>query len=432
MCKQVIICVDDEQGILNSLNIQLQNRFGDRYDYEFAESAEEALELYDELIEEGLQVVMIISDQIMPGLKGDEFLAGIHMRDPKSIKVLLTGYSSLDSAVNAINNADLFSYLLKPWDEQDFLLTISRGLERYHMQRTLEKQVETFRKFVPQQFLNRIAVEGIESIKLGTINRESRTLVFSDIREFTNFAEKFSPTDVMQFLNSYFALMNHCIAKHGGFVDKFLGDAIMALFEHDDPQQEAKLAIKAAIAMQKTLGAFNVERKEIGLSPVTAGIGIHRGQVVIGTVGCETRMDSTAIGDTVNITSRLETLTKFYGCSIIVSQDMIHHLKNDDEIFWRELDTITVKGKEQPLTIYEIFTCFPDEYQEKFQQLVNLFHQGLNLYKKQEWEQAVPLFQQCHQTYRDKISGIYVDRCLHYQKNPPTSAWRGVHIFDHK
>lgn len=132
--KDVILCIDDEQIILNSLSKQLIRKFGTRFEYEFAESGEEALEIIDELDELGQTVVMAISDQIMPGMYGDEFLTIFHKRFPKSIKVLLTGQAALDSAMNAINKANLYRYLTKPWNEDDFLLTVDRGLQQYYLQ----------------------------------------------------------------------------------------------------------------------------------------------------------------------------------------------------------------------------------------------------------------------------------------------------------
>ncbi len=132
--KDVILCIDDEQIILNSLSKQLIRKFGTRFEYEFAESGEEALELIDELEEDGRTVVMAISDQIMPGMYGDEFLTIFHNRYPKSVKILLTGQAALDSAMNAINKADLYRYLTKPWNEDDFLLTVDRGLQQYYLQ----------------------------------------------------------------------------------------------------------------------------------------------------------------------------------------------------------------------------------------------------------------------------------------------------------
>lgn len=142
MKKDVIICVDDEQVILNSLNKQLQRRFGERFELEFAEGAAEALEIIEELKEEGLTCAMVISDQIMPGMGGDQFLVKLHETHPRIIKILLTGQAALDSAIHAVNEADLFRYLTKPWDEQDFLLTVEKGLNAFYLTRTLEKQVE--------------------------------------------------------------------------------------------------------------------------------------------------------------------------------------------------------------------------------------------------------------------------------------------------
>jgi two-component system sensor histidine kinase ChiS len=133
MKKPVIICVDDEQMILNSLNTQLRNEFGKQFIYEFAEGGEEALELIDELIEDGYEIIILISDQIMPGMTGDQLLVNVHQKYPRPIKILLTGQASLNSAINAINNAELYRYLSKPWDKEDFLLTIRKGVQQYRM-----------------------------------------------------------------------------------------------------------------------------------------------------------------------------------------------------------------------------------------------------------------------------------------------------------
>jgi two-component sensor histidine kinase len=131
--KPVILCVDDEQIILNSLNRQLTRRFGNQFDLEFCESAEEALELINALIIERHTVVMVISDQIMPGMSGDEFLIKVHEKYPKIVKVLLTGQAAIESAMNAVNNADLYRYLTKPWNEHDLILTVEKGLQQYYL-----------------------------------------------------------------------------------------------------------------------------------------------------------------------------------------------------------------------------------------------------------------------------------------------------------
>lgn len=132
--KPVIVCVDDEQIILNSLNKQLSRKFGHQYDFEFCESGEEAVEVIEELKVQKNPVLMVISDQIMPGMSGDELLIDLHSRDTKIIKILLTGQAAVESAMNAVNKADLYRYLTKPWNEEDLLMTVERGLQQYYLQ----------------------------------------------------------------------------------------------------------------------------------------------------------------------------------------------------------------------------------------------------------------------------------------------------------
>ena len=172
----------------------------------------------------------------------------------------------------------------------------------------------TFKKFVPVQFLNRIASQGIENIELGKAQNEIITILFSDIRSFTNLSENITPQELLNFLNAYFRRMNQSIHDNHGFVDKFIGDAIMALFDlpEKSDEEEAMYGVKAAIDMQLTLKEYNRERDRAGYIPVNMGIGVHSGPVVIGTVGSEDRMDSTVLGDSVNMAARLEGLTKYY------------------------------------------------------------------------------------------------------------------------
>jgi len=139
--KLVIVCVDDEKIVLDSLNYQLQHHFQDTYDFEFAESAEEAIHVIQQLNEEGIDVALIIADQIMPGMKGDEFLTLVNKMFPDPIKILLTGQASLESAIKAINNAGLYRYLCKPWNEGDFLMTIENALEKYKSEEDTQLQM---------------------------------------------------------------------------------------------------------------------------------------------------------------------------------------------------------------------------------------------------------------------------------------------------
>lgn len=133
MAKPFILCVDDEKIILNSLNKQLTRQFSDIYELEFAESGKEGLEIIEELTEDGDSLAMVISDMLMPAMDGDEFLAKVHQSYPNPMKILLTGQAELDSATNGINNAHLFRVIIKPWEEQDLLLTIEKGLQQYNL-----------------------------------------------------------------------------------------------------------------------------------------------------------------------------------------------------------------------------------------------------------------------------------------------------------
>ncbi|MEA5557367.1 response regulator, partial [Nodularia spumigena] len=198
--KPVIICVDDEQIILNSLNKQLHRKFGTRFEYEFAESAEEALEIIRDLSDDGYIIVMVISDQIMPGMTGDQFLVDVHTNHPRPIKILLTGQAAIDAAINAVNKADLYRYLTKPWDEDDFLLTVERGIQQYYLHEETVRQLEVFRKFVPREFLEFLGRDNILDVKLGDQIQQEMTIMFTDIRDFTALSEKMTPKENFDFI----------------------------------------------------------------------------------------------------------------------------------------------------------------------------------------------------------------------------------------
>jgi len=289
---------------------------------------------------------------------------------------------------------------------------------------------KTFEKFVPKQFLDRIAKKGMESIELGSAQMENITVLFSDIRSFTKMAEVLSPQELLNFLNAYFRRMNQSIHQYHGFIDKFIGDAIMALFAAPDrsKEEEAVNAIRAAIAMQRAIQEYNVQRIRRGYLPIASGIGIHSGPVVIGTVGSEDRMDSTVLGDVVNLASRLESLTKHYQAKIIISAHTYRLL--GDETFslqWRELDFVSVKGKDKPISIFEIIDCDEETVKEKKQRLLKPYHEGLRHYHSRHWEEALALFRECLKIYpEDVVSRIYVDRCQQYMVTPPADDWYGI------
>src|SRR5258705_35735 len=247
-----------------------------------------------------------------------------------------------------------------------------------------------FEKFVPKQFLERIARDGLENLKPGNVQASAITTLFSDLRSFTTLSEGMTPQALFAFLNEYLAQMQDPIDHFGGFIDKFIGDAIMALFDQEGAGQ-AEAAVKAAIGMQRRLAEWNDERQGPPAFPVASGVGIHTGIVMLGTLGSTTRMDSTVIGDAVNLASRLEGLTKHYGVRIIVSEDTWELL--DKSVFEsRELDLVSVKGRAAPVPIHEVYQDLEGEPLERARRLADSYAPALAAYRRPAWEGATAGF----------------------------------------
>ncbi len=304
------------------------------------------------------------------------------------------------------------------------LLSLALGDKIKVMQEEKLAMMKTFEKFVPKQFLNRIAIEGFNNIELGKAKTEWITILFSDIRSFTDLSETMTPQELMNFLNDYLTRMNRPIHESHGFIDKFIGDAIMGLF--DRPNHSAGDGARAAIKMLEAVQLYNRIRAESGYAPIGMGIGVHTGEAIIGTVGSEDRMDSTVLGDTVNLASRLEGLTKYYNTQIVISSKT-REMLNDDSILCRKLDLVAVKGKTKPESIFEIFNGDPPETQEKKLKILDNYKQALEYYYATQWEESIKLLDECLKIYPgDIVCQNYVDRCKGYQKNPPPENWDGV------
>lgn len=215
----------------------------------------------------------------------------------------------------------------------------------------LRATAASFERFVPQKFLHIVAAEGIEKIQVGTHTQRTLTILFSDIRGYTSLSEASTDEQMFHLLNEYLPEMGSAIDQHGGFVDKFIGDAIMALFDDELVDH----ALDAALAMRARLFALNAKRVSRGERPIEIGIGLHRGDAVIGTVGYQSRMDSTVIGDAVNLASRVEGLTKEYGAPILVTGEVIESLRDPDRFKPRLVAAnVKVKGRDEPVKLYAI------------------------------------------------------------------------------
>lgn len=258
------------------------------------------------------------------------------------------------------------------------------------------------------------------------------TVLFSDIRGFTTLTEELGAQGTVELLNEYFTLMVECIQEEGGMLDKFIGDAIMAAFgvpvDHDDDEDRA---LRCAIQMQTELQTWNEHRASEGKRPVNIGIGLNTDTIVTGNIGSPKRMDYTMIGDGVNLASRLESACKQYAARILISENTRQLLKGTYRI--RDIDLVVVKGKTEPVRIFEVLDYHTESSFPNLMDAVNYFNDGVCKYRKQQWERAVEAFERVLGLHpEDQLSQIYIDRCRHFQSSPPAKDWDGVWVMTSK
>ncbi|MEO6861605.1 MAG: AAA family ATPase [Microcoleus sp.] len=279
--------------------------------------------------------------------------------------------------------------------------------ERIRFTNELFQLNKAYERFVPNQFLQFLEKSSIIDVKLGDQVQLEMSVLFSDIRDFTTLSEAMTPEDNFQFINAYLSRMESAIVENNGFIDKYIGDAIMALFSGD-----ADNAVNASIAMLHQLQVYNQERVDSGDAPIKIGIGINTGNLMLGTVGGQNRMDTTVISDAVNLASRVESLTKNYGVSLLITQETYSRLENPSQYAIRTLDTVKVKGKSEAVTVYEVFDCDPPEIKEGKLATLQLFAEALEIYSEGKLAKAGRLFSECwHQNQGDRVAKIYWKRC---------------------
>ncbi|MDJ1178709.1 adenylate/guanylate cyclase domain-containing protein [Roseofilum sp. BLCC_M91] len=594
MNKPVILCVDDEHFILDSLKRMLRREFGKAYQVELAESGGGALEIIHKCLEEDNEVVLVVSDYMMPRMKGDELLQKIHEICPKTIKIMLTGQADIEGMRNVVNYANLYRYLTKPWQIEDLRLTIREALNSYAQEQMLldtnvrlqqantdleklnqeqayliqslqqaedkyrrifesalegifqstpdgkyvsanpalariygydspeeliksitnieeelyvdleqrkkfldlmeenhevagfESQVyrkdgtiiwvsenarsvhdqegnilyyqgfieeiterksaeaerqqfiedmfevntnleialsdlesalnlevelkNAYGRFVPQEFIQLLHKESILDVDIGNHVQQEMSILFSDIRDFTSLSEAMSPEDNFKFINAYLSRMELPIVENNGFIDKYIGDAIMAIFNGS-----ADDAVQAAIAMLEELHSYNETRGRPGRPKLNIGIGINTGLMMIGTVGGKNRMDSTVISDAVNLASRLEGLTKNYKVPLLISEHTFLRLHHDSRYQIRIIDKVRVKGKSERVSVFEVFNADPEPIRIAKMRTKTIFEQGLTYYYLQSFRQAITYFEECIRICpEDKVAQIYFNQVVEY------------------
>lgn len=249
---------------------------------------------------------------------------------------------------------------------------------------------EAYGRFVPRQFLHLLGRPSILDVALGDHVEQQMTLLFSDIRDFTALSESILPAENFRFINSYLSTMEPVVSRHRGFIDKYIGDAIMALFPTD-----ADDAVHCGIDMLRQLAIYNDGRSRAGYAPIRIGIGVNTGLVMMGTVGGHNRMDSTVIGDAVNKASRLEGLTKSYGTPFLISEHTLHALNNPGDYCIRFIDRLRIKGRYPAQSIYEVFDADPEPLWLAKKETLDVFEEALAFYHLGNPAAALPLLEKC-------------------------------------
>ncbi|MBD2296646.1 GAF domain-containing protein [Anabaena sphaerica FACHB-251] len=273
----------------------------------------------------------------------------------------------------------------------------------------------------------------LDDAKLGG-DRKEVTILFSDIRGYTTLTENMQAEQVVGMLNEYFESMVEAVFKHKGTLDKYIGDAIMAVFGSPLPLAEhARMAVETSLEMRHRLIELNERREAANEARIKIGIGINSDIVISGNIGSSKRMEFTAIGDGVNLGSRLESVSKQYGCDIIISDNTYKFCH--DNIWARELDFIRVKGRNEPVSIYELIGLRSDPISDTKQELIEHYHKGREYYLKRQFALAQTEFVKALTAdNNDKASMLYLGRCQHWLQSPPSDVtWDdGVWTFNEK
>ncbi len=406
-----ILVVDDEpiniQVITNNLSLE-------NYAITQASNGLEALNL----IASGFKPDLILLDVMMPQMTGYEVCREVRKKySPLEMPILmLTAKNQTTDLVEAFN-LEANDYVTKPFIKKELLARINTQIR-------LAKLNAAYGRFVPHDFLSLLEKPSIIEVKLGDNQQRDMTVLFADIRSFTSLSEQMTPPENFAFINTYLGKVSPAIRKNNGFIDKYIGDAVMALFSTSPDD-----GVRAAIDMQEEVNIFNQEREQKGLFPIAIGIGLHAGNLMLGTIGERERMESTVIADAVNLASRLEGLTKVYGARILVSGAIIDRLEEPEKYKYRFVDRVAVKGKTNAVSVFEIYDTETEKSIVLKQQTAEIFQEALNFYYQQKFVSAQKVFEHILQINPDDlVAMLYFKRSRKYRMYGAPDGWSGVEI----
>jgi class 3 adenylate cyclase len=350
-----VLYVDDEEQNLITFRAALRKDFN----IFTARSAQEAIELMR------LQTIaVVLTDQRMPEVTGVQFLERILPEFPDAIRIIVTGYSDMEAIITAVNNGHIFQYISKPWKEQELKMMITNALNLYHVQhenhrlmlalnekvKEQEKTLNLFQRYVPKEVVEKALSEEIPLFE-GELRDVS--VLFCDLRNFSEFSADLEPKDVVLFLNQYYWLMSACVKQHHGTVCQFIGDEVFAVFGAplNFPENYSN-AVFCALHMLEKMNTLNQWSEPRFKRPVSLGIGINSGMVVAGNMGSEDKLEYSVTGHIVNMGKRIESLTREKPNSILISASTFEMVKDLFEVI--QWEPVKVKGNTDPLVLYQV------------------------------------------------------------------------------
>lgn len=336
---------------------------------------------------------------------------------------------NIDMILQSIALAARFALLQQEKEQAQALVLKQKDINARNQSKALREQrklIDSYDRFFPHHFLDLLGKQRITQINLGDQTERKMLVLFSDIRNFTSIIEKKSPAAGFKFINKYLAKVGPIIRAHHGFIDKYIGDAIMALFEKS-PEE----ALYAALEMFAALHETHSEDGKIG--QVQIGIGLHFGRVIVGTIGEKKRMDGTVIGDTVNTASRIESSNKFYQTNLIISEAVVNVLPRPDEFKIRFLDHIYLHGKQRDTMIYEVFDIDPPWRIEKKMATLADYNLAIQHYRNANFADALVFLKHCQEILpEDQVVQMYINRCNQFIDKGIQPDWKPIIKLTHK
>jgi two-component system sensor histidine kinase ChiS len=268
----------------------------------------------------------------------------------------------------------------------------------------------TMKRFIPTEFLECLNKNDVIDLRLGDHVKKKMTIFFSDIRAFTQLSEHLTVEENFNFINSFLSRMVPIVTENGGFVDKYIGDGIMALFEGE---KGPDAAIRTAIAMQQKMIEYNGHRAKMGYKSISMGVGIHTGDLMLGVIGVDSRMENTVISDAVNLTSRLQGITKEFNVSLVISEQAFKELEDPGFYKYRFIGKVRVKGKVAPVSVFEIFDGIAPDLFERKMKANTFFEQGMLSYYQKDFGGAMYYFKRVLETIpEDGAAAFYLQHCM--------------------